>query len=286
MRALFEDIPSRKGGASFVAYHRIVPHFPFKWHYHPEYELTLITQGKGKRLVGDNHDNFTHGDLVLIGPNLPHTWVSDEIRTNPSGAVVIQFSQEFIAPFLNLPEFHAVSNLLTAAANGLHFPTTMQRLIQAVKALPENDPVQRVTSLLEILQLLSKADRVKLASLYFNAVRGEENEHRINTVCEHIQHNFKNRLSLEETAGLIGLSNTAFCKFFKRVTGKTFSQYVNEVRIGNACSLLTDTDKPIADIAFACGFESLTYFNRVFMKMKQMTPRNFRNQATNYNPAS
>ncbi len=265
-----------------MAYHRTVPRFPFKWHYHPEYELTLITRGKGKRLVGDSHENFEEGDLVLIGPNVPHTWVSDDTSTGGSSAVVIQFSQLFIGTFLQHPEFQGVANLLAAAANGLFFPPANAGIVADIGLLPGRDAVHRITSLLHVLQQLSAAHSLKLASPYFNAIRGEENEYRINTVCEHIQRNFREPMPLRETAALIGLSDAAFCKFFKRITGKTFSQYVNETRIGHACLSLSETDKPIADIAFNCGFESLTYFNRVFLKMKGMTPRAFRRSAIQY----
>lgn len=283
MRPSFEDINSKKGNRSFVAYRRDVPAFEFKWHYHPEYELTLITKGSGKRLVGDSYENFESGDLVLIGSNLPHTWVSDRVRKSKSGAVVIQFSQEFIQTFLQWPEFSGINRLLADASLGIHFPVRHSKaIVERVKALPEQNGADRITGLLAILDLLSGQKPVKLASAYYNSVKGRETEKRINKVCQYIQKQARGPVSLDKTAALVHLSNSAFCRFFKRVTGKTFSDYVNDVRIGNACTLLTESDKTIAAIAFETGFESLTYFNRVFLKKKNITPRDFRNRMGGY----
>lgn len=275
MKAIYEDIASKKGNDSFLAYSFSVPAFEFKWHYHPEYELTLITKGSGKRLVGDSYENFQTGDLVLLGPDLPHTWASDEITSNVASAIVIQFSESFIDSFLKLNEFSKISSLLSASSRGLFFPDAIT-LFGAIELLPELSGIEKVTSLLTILQKLTAQNCVKLSSEYFSAVKGEETETRINKVCQFIQRNTSAHITLEQTAELIHLSKSAFSKFFKRATGKTFSDYVNDMRIGNACYLLTETDKAINEIAFETGFESLTYFNRVFLKKKGVTPRTFR----------
>lgn len=279
MKASYEDINTRKGSESFVAYHREVLAFDFKWHYHPEYELTLITKGSGKRLVGDSYENFESGDLVLIGSGLPHTWVSNTVKKSKSSAVVIQFSEQFIQSFLQWPEFADINRLLAESSYGMYFPVKHSRAIaEDIIALPGKKNADRITGLLDILHGLSAQRSSKLASAYFASRKGKETERRINTVCQYIQKHAKEPISLDKTAALIHLSNSAFCRFFKRVTGKTFSDYVNDVRIGNACNLLTESDKTIAGIAFETGFESLTYFNRVFLKKKNITPREFRNR--------
>jgi AraC-like DNA-binding protein/quercetin dioxygenase-like cupin family protein len=275
MRAHYEDITSKKGNASFVAYAFSVPAFEFKWHYHPEYELTLITHGRGKRLVGDSYENFESGDLVLLGPGLPHTWSSNETGKQDASAVVIQFSEDFVSNFLSLPEFKRVGDLLASASGGLVF--NHEHLHGELEQLPTLAGVEKITSLFNILQKLSTQKGIRLSSEYFSAVKGEENENRINKVCQYIQKNASQAITLEHTAALIHLSPSAFCKFFKRATGKTFSDYVNDIRVGNACQLLTESDKAVGDIAYETGFESLTYFNRVFLKKKKVTPRNFRN---------
>jgi AraC-like DNA-binding protein len=276
MKARYEDITSKKGDASFVAYAFTVPAFEFKWHYHPEYELTLITRGSGKRLVGDSYENFETGDLVLLGPGLPHTWSSNEVQNKNASAVVIQFSESFLEKFISLPEFKGIGDLLTSAMRGLYFSRSNE-LREDIERLPDRSGVEKITSLLNILQKLSTQKSNHLSSEYFSAVKGEENENRINKVCQYIQKQASRSIDLEQTAALIHLSPSAFCKFFKRATGKTFSDYVNDIRIGNACHLLTESDKAVGEIAYETGFESLTYFNRVFLKKKKVTPRSFRN---------
>jgi AraC-like DNA-binding protein len=275
MKAIFEDISSKKGNESFLAYRFTVPAFEFKWHYHPEYELTLITKGTGKRLVGDRYESFQTGDLVLLGPDLPHTWSSEVVNTQNVSAVVIQFTENFMNNFLQLTEFSKVSSLLSASSRGLSFPNAFS-LYRSLEVLPELVGVEKVTSLLTILQKLTEQKCILLSSEYFNPVKGEETENRINKVCQYVQRNASKNITLAQAADLIHLSRSAFSKFFRRATGKTFSDYVNDIRIGNACYLLTESDKAINEIAYETGFESLTYFNRVFLKKKQVTPRKFR----------
>lgn len=132
-----------------------------------------------------------------------------------------------------------------------------------IKELPAKG-VAKITGLINILSALTQVKYTLLASPFFQQLKGEANERRINTVCQYVHKHTDEEISIAKAASLIHLSGSAFCKFFKRATGKTFSDYVNTVRIGNACHLLTKTDKTIAEIAFACSFESLTYFNRVF----------------------
>jgi AraC-like DNA-binding protein len=275
MKALYEDIASKKGNESFLGYSFTVPFFEFKWHYHPEYELTLITKGTGKRLVGDCYESFEAGDLVLLGPGLSHTWSSNKIKKKNVSAVVIQFSEDFIKNFLKLREFEKIINLLSVSDRGLFFHNASM-LREEIENLPERSGVEKVTALLNILQKLTSQNYKKLCSEYFNAVKGEETENRINKVCQYIQKNAAKDITLDRVATLIHLSRSAFSKFFKRATGKTFSDYVNDIRIGNACYLLTESDKAVSEIAFQTGFDSLTYFNRVFLKKKGVTPRDFR----------
>lgn len=278
MRAQFEDIRSKKGSQSFLAYHLHLPSFLFKWHYHPEYELTLITKGDGKRLIGDSYENFNDGDLVLIGPGMPHTWVSsNRKRKGQVSAVVIQFHSAFIQSFLQHEEFNSIAKLLDGCKYGYYFAQKHSRKIaEEIDRLPHKQGVEKITSLINILEQLSGQHATSLASDSFTPVKGFQNEKRINKVCQYIQRHAMDKISLAKTASLVHLSTTAFCKFFKRATGKTYSDYVNDIRIGQACHLLLESDKTVAEIAYGCGFESLTYFNRVFLKKKKITPTKFR----------
>lgn len=277
MKALFEYIESKKGNQSFLAYSFTAPTFNFKWHYHPEYELTLITKGSGKRLVGDSYQSFQTGDMVLLGPDLPHTWVSNSTNKKTSvSAVVIQFSDQFIHSFFHLHEFKAIKLLLSSASRGLVFSS--HALAKDVVMLPDKSGVEKITALILILQKLTRQEPRKLASEYFHAIRGKENEKRINIICRYLHKNAKEPIELKRVASLVHLSQSAFCKFFKRATGKTVTDYINDIRIGNVCELLIESDKQISEIAYQSGFKSLTYFNRVFTKKKKMTPRKFRQQ--------
>lgn len=275
MKAQFEDIASKKGAESFLAYAFNVPFFEFKWHYHPEYELTLITQGDGKRLVGDSYESYTSGDLILLGSELPHTWTSEPLQDKTVSAVVVQFPHDLIKRFSGLEEFKSIEALLAASGRGLFFPDAVSVRAE-LELLPARQGVEKITSLINILQHLSTHRYQKLSSASFHPVKGEETESRVNKVCQYIQEHSDEPLSLDQAAALIHLSRSAFSKFFKRATGKTFSDYVNDIRIGKACRLLTESDKAINEIAYATGFDSLTYFNRVFLKKKGVTPRQFR----------
>jgi AraC-like DNA-binding protein len=272
IKASFEDIDSKKGSNAYLAYRYSVPLFPFQWHYHPEYELTLILEGSGIRMVGDSHEPFLPGDLVLLGPNLPHTWVSESTST----AVVIQFSEAFMAPFLQYPECDRIRKLLVRSGQGVYFPRRTKALRDTVGSLPGQKGVARITALLDVLQALASASAQALASPYFQPGRGRKAEGRINKVCQYIQKHASEDLSLQKIASLVHLSESAFCKFFKRTTGKTFSDYVVEIRLGHACHLLSESDDPISEIAYRSGFDSLSYFNRVFLRKKGLRPREFR----------
>ena len=256
-----------------------MPFFEFKWHYHPEYELTLIVKGNGMRLVGDSYLPFQAGDLVLLGSGIPHTWESDSNSHDTVAAVVIQFSEDFIATFMNSEAFYKIKKLLQVSVRGLFFPNQLTMEIeQKMMTIATEKGVKQITALLNVLNDLAFENYQPLASAIYSPKNSKENETRINTVFNYIKQNAASTILLEQAAASVHLTIGAFCKFFKRMTGKTFSDYVNEIRIGNACTLITQTDKTIAQIAIESGFENQTYFNRVFLKKKNCTPKEFRMQ--------
>jgi AraC-like DNA-binding protein len=277
MKAAFENVETLKGNRAYVAYSFTVPFFPFKWHYHPEYELTLITKGTGKRLVGDSHENFVQGDLVLCGSGLPHTWSSEPFQQENVGAVVIQFSETFINGLTQFTECGEIRNLLSASSRGLLFDETVSAAIaKSIVKLPSQKGVGRITSLLKILQKLSESEHSTLSTEFYTASRSKETENRINKICQFIQDHATENITVDEVSAMIHLSKSAFCKFFKRTMKTNFSDYVNDIRIANACYQLAETDKPVRGIAMDTGFESLTYFNRIFLRKKGRTPSAFR----------
>jgi AraC-like DNA-binding protein len=256
-----------------------MPYFEFKWHYHPEYELTLIVKGNGMRLVGDSYLPFQAGDLVLLGSGIPHTWESDTNSHETVAAVVIQFSEDFIANFMNSEAFYKIKKMLQASVRGLIFSkSSAMEIEQQMITIATEKEVKQITALLDVLNDLAFENYETLASAFYSPKNSRENETRINTVFNYIKQNSAATILLEQAAASVHLTTGAFCKFFKRMTGKTFSDYVNEIRIGNACNLLSHTDKTIAQIAIESGFENQTYFNRIFLKKKNCTPKQFRVQ--------
>jgi AraC-like DNA-binding protein len=225
--------------------------------------------------VGNSYEYFNDGDLVLLGNHLPHTWsgkLNDDIK---SDAVVIQFSKEFIAPFLGLNESLLIKNMLDTSVRGIRFEPD-EELVSKIIALTETNGVDKILKLISVLDDLSKKQPTLIASNSFHNVVSKKNEMRINKVCLYIQNNFYTKISLKEVADLIFLTESNFCKFFKKATGKTYSDYLNELRINEACRLLVQTEKSINQISFDCGFETLSYFNRVFLNKKGVTPSLFR----------
>lgn len=277
MRPSFENLSSSKNAQAFLVSRITQPSFPFFWHYHPEYELTWIVSGSGKRLVGDHMEAFAPGDLVLIGPGMPHTWMSSPMKRQQKTceAVVIQFSGQLFSGFEESLDFASVKKLLLKSVRGLRFSPN-KKLLQQIDQMPDQKGLDGIAGLLTILQQLSNTRSKPMASAAYVPVKGNRQEKRINRVCGYVQQHFQQEISLPQMAELVHLSVSAFCKFFKRAMGKTFSDYVNEVRLVHACRLLTETDWPISRIAADSGFASMTYFNRVFKKKQNTVPGAYR----------
>ena len=275
MKAILEDIKTNQGISSFHAFRYQVPYFQFKWHYHPEFELTYIVKGNGYRIVGNSYEPFNDGDLVLLGSNLPHTWSGKADGDVNSDAIVIQFSSEFISSFLEFNESILIKKMLESSLRGINFEPDEQ-LVTRIIEITETNGVDRILKLISILDILSKKQIKLIAPNTFHNVVSKKSEVRINKVCLFIQNNFQNKIYLKEVADLIYLTESNFCKFFKKATGKTYSDYVNEIRINEASRLLIQTDKTISQISFECGFETLSYFNRVFLSKKGITPSVYR----------
>jgi AraC-like DNA-binding protein len=282
MKAQFEKVPEIN--QPFFIKKRIDPKFEFLWHFHPEYELTLILTGQGRRFVGDNIANYEAGDLVLIGPNLPHTWCSegDCGRLTLEEALVLQFAAALFDPgYLAEPEMAHVKRLLERAAQGVLFigqtgETAARRLLELynLKGLP------RLASFLVILDELGKsAEYQTLSSPGFALDSHPDNGgHQINKVCRFINSKFTDSISEREAAANAHMSIPAFTRFFKKTTGRTFTSYLNELRISYACRLLIESDLRISEIAFKAGFRNLSNFNRRFLNLKRVSPKIYRQQ--------
>jgi AraC-like DNA-binding protein len=277
MRAKLENLALQHKNQSFFCYELALPTFDFFWHYHPEYELTYIINGSGKRIVGDNYEDFTDQDLVLLGPMLPHTWVTEKPASDQYRVIVIQFSTECIQPLLQYSEMAVIKQLLNRSDRGVQFSGLQKKEVADIlNEMVESNGMDALLLFFKLLQKLSNMEYRALASGFFTSYQTNENQQRMNTVFKWVQQKYTGKIQLSEAASLIHLSESAFCKFFKRVSGKTFSGYVNDIRIAHACKLLIETDLSVLQIANNSGFDSLTYFNRTFLIKKGITPRGFR----------
>lgn len=267
---------------SFLSYWVISPRFGFHWHYHPEIEICYVVKGRGTRLVGDNSSEFESGDLVLVGSNLPHTWISDptfSAQGHQMEVVVIQFPVEWLdGLFRLLPETQQLRSLCLEAQRGLFFPAeTIHQLGPKLIELVNSSGFNRYHLLLDALHDMSQFEtRQLLATERYTPTLGQESEDRIGVVCRHIHEHFRDPINLEVMSGLAQMSPTAFCRFFKKMTGKTLSNYVIDLRISHACSLLLEKHQTISEVAYESGFNSITHFNRSFKSRKTVTPKVYR----------
>ncbi|MBI3858454.1 MAG: AraC family transcriptional regulator [Planctomycetes bacterium] len=286
MKARIEQV-SPGGAASFICRRRVDPRFGFYWHVHPEIELTLIVRSRGRRFVGDSIEPYEDGDLVLLGPNLPHTWDSDPRRRGPQEAVFCQFTETFLGPdFLRAPELAPARRLLGRAGRGLRFTGRTQRAaarkMEGMERLPG---LARLAALLEVLDLLARSREVQpLSSREFLPALRRGDAGRIDRVCRLLNDRFTEKITLPEAAAAAHLSVPAFSRFFRRKTGRTLVAYLNELRTGLACRELIESDRAVSDIAFASGFNNLSNFNRKFLELKRMSPREFRRQFRSHEP--
>lgn len=273
-----EPLPTAPN-ASFHCRAFDLTHFPFKWHLHPEHELTLIVEGRGKRFVGDDVADFQASEVVLLGSNLPHTWHSKPAAGRPSRSVVIQFRDDcFGAGFFSLPEMGSIQRLLMRAAVGLRFTgIARRRAADAMMHMVEMDPARRMTTLLTTLDDLSRARGVmRLASRAQAVPPRRHDQSRIDRVLRHVNERYTQEIDQAQMAAMLHLSPSAFSRFFRRVTGRTFVDFVHHLRVNHAARLLVDTDRPITDICFDSGFGNLSNFNRRFRKRQGCSPREYR----------
>lgn len=257
--------------------------FAFGWHYHPEAELTLITRGSGTRIVADSIENYHPGDLTLIGPDVPHTYVSAS-GTTAHEAVVVQFRRDFLgSDFLTRTEFAGIARLLDRADRALTFDTAPDVAAdQAARltALAGLAPAARTLSLLRILDELCRASSRQLATGPGSRTPSDPVPARIDTVCAHLQSSYAEPVRLADVAALAHMTPSAFSRFFRRSLGRTMTDYITELRIAAACQLLAESDRPIAEIAVRCGYDNLSNFNRRFRALKGTSPRAYRRVMT------
>ena len=254
------------------------------WHYHSEYELLYISRSNGIRFVGDSVAPFSPGDLVLVGPYLPHLWRNDssyyeEGKSTKVQTIVIKFALDFIGKdtFAN-PAFSGIKEILDLSHFGLCFDKEISReLHEDLLNIIDLDQAAQSICLLNLLLALSLTQERTVLSSTDMRQYTSENSNRIDTVLKFISDNYANYITLADVADVACMTTNSFCRFFKKMTNKSFTQFLNEVRVRNAARLLVQNDLPISDICYLVGYRSITNFNRQFKEIMGRTPNSYRN---------
>ena len=279
MKAILEKIPHERNSA-FKVFGYVRTRFNCPFHYHPEIELTLIRGSTGQRYVGDHIGRFAPGDLVLMGPNLPHSYINDPKFSGRASSVCLQFLPDCLGgDFFQLGELKWVRHLLERSRVGLSFHgKTRDRVAPLLEQLLKLEGFARLSSFLNILEILAGAREVRaLASIGYSPSLALYQGERINRVCELISRKFREGITQSEAARTAQMSPPSFSRFFRRATNRTFRAFLNEVRIGHASHLLVESEKTVAEICYDSGFGNLSNFNRQFLKLRKVSPRHYRN---------
>ncbi|TLP79166.1 AraC family transcriptional regulator [Maribacter sp. ACAM166] len=275
MNPVIEKIGLQESENSFHFFKLEVNQFKPFWHYHPELELTLITEGHGTRFIGNSILPYTKNDLVLIGANLPHNYSSVHHQQDQQGAIVLQFPSHI---FNSFKECELLHNLYQEAERGIHFIKPTIRTLKMLQNFESVPKTEQVAVLLQVLhQLYEHKDRKYLSSpSYFYQRVSAKSQGKIKTITTYILENLNKKLTVKEMAERTSMVEQSFCRWFKKAVGHSFVTFLNTSRIEQACMFLLTSDKPIQAIAYDCGFESLSHFNRTFKKLKGKSPREFR----------
>ena len=279
MKPYLEHIAASKEG-SWTLFDRRLPAIPFEWHYNSEYELTLTLNSHGQRFVGDSIAPYGDGDLVLIGPRVPHTWCSSgDCGAGPTHqALVLWFSESFVQSLIRShQELRSIQILLESSTRAIEFSEEARAKARPMicKMLTQTAE-DRLPALLQLLLLLSRDGGMRpLTSPPVDALP-DVKEERIGRVLTFLNGHYKEQSAVDRLGGIAALSRSSLHRLFKQQTGMTITEYVTQLRIGNACALLINTDRPIALIGDQTGYRNLANFNRQFKELKELTPRQFR----------
>jgi len=269
---------------SFIVFKEINPFS--KWHHHPEYELVLITKGKGRRMVGDHIDRFEDNDLVFLGPYTPHEWMCDSEYFESDDrflgeGIVIQFLPDFLGDkFFEIPENIKLNKFLKEAIRGIEIlGNSKERIIDVMISMVDKKSDERLYSLFSIFKILSSIEDYNiLASTAFIDQFDPNKNTPMQKAMQYIMQNFQHQINLNDLLEITNRSYSSFCASFKHTYRMTFKEYLLNIRVGYACKLLIETSQNISEIAFLCGFENISNFNRQFKNIKRITPSQFQKQ--------
>jgi len=250
------------------------------WHFHPELELVYINEGSGKRQIGSHISYFRDGDLILIGSNLPHCGFTDKHTGNKSETIV-QMKLDFLGNnFFDIPEMDKIQKLLQVSKSGIAFHgKTKKKIGEKMEILEYQSDFQRLLSILNILNELGSSNEFTVLNAEGFSMETEVKDNdRINIVFNHVKANFKEEITLKEISNLVSMTIPSFCRYFKKITNKTFVQFVNEYRLVHASKLLAEQPMSITNVCYESGFNNFSHFNKAFKAFTGQNPSQYRNQ--------
>jgi len=289
MKPQFHKVPVKIQN-SYSARHDKLPNFGTVWHYHPELELHYVIKGEGVRLIGDNISNFSAGEIILLGQNVPHTWRCREeyFEHNPElsiEAIVIHFLPDCLGPhLLQLPEAYLLPRLFEKAQTGMLIGgSARESLAPLMLAAVNATNLDRLIILLTMLKILAETTDFKPIATFQQIIpkNSEPDNIRLNKVWTYTLTHYKKEISLEEIAAVANLSVTSFCRYFKLLTKKTYYNFLIEIRVSHACRLLIENKLPTEVVCFECGFNNVSNFYRHFKKVTGLTPLLYKRQYLN-----
>lgn len=250
------------------------------WHYHPEFELVYVNEGAGKRQVGTHLSHYRNGDLILIGSNLPHCGFTRTLSGGQRETLIQWRMDAFGDGFFQIPELKPIRRLFEQAKSGMVFHGEDKRAIGAVlESMQDLEGPQRFLTLLKALTLMANATQytvLNAGSILLEAKM--EDQEKINRIFNYVRENFNEEIALSDIAAQVYLTPSSFCKYFKKITNKTFVQYLIEYRLIHAAKLLHESKLAISDICYECGFNNYSHFNKKFKEMMGRTPLQYRNE--------
>lgn len=276
MKVEYEKI-SPDTGSSFRLIHWKSENDRYFWHYHPEYEIVFVKKGSGKLHIGEHLKNYEEGELVFIGPDLPHTGFGYGV-IGEHEEIVVQLRKDFLGEdFMQKPELQHIRELFERAKQGLSFQGKARKIVAAkLQKMLTFSHFERLVELLNIFHTLATATEFSVLNapdkrFDFN----HKDEDRINNVYKYVEQNYQQSIDIQAVADLANLTIPSFCRYFKKITHITYTDFVNEYRINQACRLLFE-NKPIADICFEVGFNNISHFNKTFKQLKGVSPREYK----------
>lgn len=276
---IHREITPLSNDDSFMVFDRVKDEFDFPVHFHPEFELNFIANGKGvRRVIGDSFEEITDLELVLVGPNLYHGWEQHKCQSKNIREITVQFHNDlFDETLLSRRIMKPIKDMFLRSAHGILFSrSTTSDFYDRIVKISRIDGMDYFLELVSLLHDLANSRNQRLLSNNTGYLESFENSDKIKLVYEYIQENYTRKITLDEVSNLVNMSHVSFNRFIKKRTGKTFVDYLNDVRIGYAARWLVEKDLSVAETAFVCGFNNIANFNRIFKRNKGCTPTKYR----------